>query len=178
MKPTLRTILAAFFIALLASISASAQSSIEKIIEPLKDGDKGTSVAYREKRNPQTHAIVESSIFINFTDNKLANKIIEAFKKERVKSIDYSAYNEKQGQTYRIKFLDKDGTSSEYGLYQEKSRWTLTVRIFNRSATSTKSSKRTGKSPKKPRKVRSIQNISDIKAEIIHDIQTEYAPLS
>lgn len=141
MKSTLRSILAAFFIVFSASFSASAQSSIEKIIEPLKDGDKGSSVVYREKRNPQTRAIVESSLFLTFNDNKLANKIIEAIKKERPNSVDYSAYNEKRGKTYRIKFVDKEGASSEYGLYQEGAKWSLTVKTVNRAASMTKSSK-------------------------------------
>ena len=163
MKSTLRTILAAYFIVILASFSASAQSSIEKIIEPLEDGDKGASVVYREKRNPQTRAIVESSLFLTFTDNKLANKIIEAIKKERTNSVDYSAYNEKRGKTYRIKFVDKDGGTSEYGLYQEGSKWSLTVKTVNRTATII----RTGKTPKSTRKVSATPPIGNYDMESI-----------
>ncbi len=81
MTTLLRTLTATLIITILSAIPTFAQSSLDKIIEPLKDGDKGSSVVYREKRNPTTKAIIESALLVEFNDSKLANKIIETMKR-------------------------------------------------------------------------------------------------
>ena len=128
MTTLLRSLTVTLFAVCLSFIPAMAQSSLEKIIEPLKDGDNGSSVMYQEKRNPETRAIVESSLFVEFSDAKLANKIIDAMKKERSNATDFSSYSDKNNHSYRITFRAKNGDSSEYNLYSERNKWSLTVR--------------------------------------------------
>lgn len=128
MKQIFRIIFATLLLAIMTTAAASAQSSIEKIIEPLKDGDKGYSVVYREKRSPKTRAVIESSLYLDFSDDKLANRVIEAFKKERSNSVDYSAYEDRRSKTYKIKFMDKYGSTAEYAIFKEGSKWTITVK--------------------------------------------------
>ena len=93
MTTLLRTLTATLIITILSAIPTFAQSSLDKIIEPLKDGDKGSSVVYREKRNPTTKAIIESALLVEFNDSKLANKIIETMKKERQNAANFSSYD-------------------------------------------------------------------------------------
>lgn len=137
MKQIFRIIFATLLLAILTTVAASAQSSIEKIIEPLKDGDKGYSVVYREKRSPKTRAVIESSLYLDFSDDKLANRVIEAFKKERTNSVDYSAYEDRRGKTYKIKFMDKYGSTAEYAIFKDGSKWTITVKTISRDPAKT-----------------------------------------
>lgn len=140
MNPTLRTFIVTLLIALAAAIPAAAQNSLDKIIEPLKDGENGSSVMYREKRTPDTHALVESALYIEFSETKLANKIIEAMKKERQNAVSYSAYEDKRNKNYKIEFSNKDGYKAEYSLYYINSKYTLNVKTNYPSASKPKSS--------------------------------------
>lgn len=129
MNTLLRSLTITIITVILSFIPAMAQGSLEKIIEPLKDGDNGSSVMYQEKRDPETRAIVESSLFVEFNDAKLANKIIDTMKKERANATDFSSYNDKNNKSYRISFRNKNGDKSEYNLYSGRTKWSLTVKI-------------------------------------------------
>lgn len=114
----------------LSAIPAMAHNSLDKIIEPLKDGDKGSAVMYREKRDPETRVLVESSMYVEFSDTKIANKLISAMKKERENAADFSSYSDKSEQNHRIIFSNDSGYTSEYNLYFKHSKWYLTVKKY------------------------------------------------
>ncbi|MCX4368365.1 MAG: hypothetical protein OSJ41_02510 [Duncaniella sp.] len=134
MTTLLRTLTATLIITILSAIPTFAQSSLDKIIEPLKDGDKGSSVVYREKRNPTTKAIIESALLVEFNDSKLANKIIETMKKERQNAANFSSYDNRNNKNYKIEYHSKNGDSSEYCIFLERNKWTLTVKVYRPSA--------------------------------------------
>lgn len=134
MTTLLRTLTATLIITILSAIPTFAQSSLDKIIEPLKDGDKGSSVVYREKRNPTTKAIIESALLVEFNDSKLANKIIETMKKERQNAANFSSYDNRNNKNYKIEYHSKNGDSSEYSIFLERNKWTLTVKVYRPSA--------------------------------------------
>ena len=134
MTTLLRTLTATLIITILSAIPTFAQSSLDKIIEPLKDGDKGSSVVYREKRNTTTKAIIESALLVEFNDSKLANKIIETMKKERQNAANFSSYDNRNKKNYKIKYHSKNGDSSEYCIFLERNKWTLTVKVYRPSA--------------------------------------------
>ncbi len=134
MTTLLRTLTATLIITILSAIPTFAQSSFDKKIEPIKAGDKGSSVVYREKRNPTTKAIIESALLVEFNDSKLANKIIETMKKERQNAANFSSYDNRNNKNYKIEYHSKNGDSSEYCIFLERNKWTLTVKVYRPSA--------------------------------------------
>lgn len=134
MTTLLRTLTATLIITICSAIPTFAQSSLDRIIEPLKDGDKGASVVYREKRNPTTKAIIESALLVEFNDSKMANKIIDTMKKERQNAANFSSYDNKNTKNYKIEYSSKNGDRSEYCIFLERNKWTLTVKIYRPSA--------------------------------------------
>ncbi|MDE5693816.1 MAG: hypothetical protein K2I09_07865 [Duncaniella sp.] len=133
MTTLLRSLTATLIITIFSAIPALAQSSLDKIIEPLKDGDKGSSVVYREKRNPSSKAIIESALLVEFNDSKLGNKIIETMKKERHTATNFSPYDNKNTKNYKIEYRSKNGDTSEYSIFLERNKWTLTVKTYRPS---------------------------------------------
>lgn len=133
MTTLLRSLTATLIITIFSAIPALAQSSLDKIIEPLKDGDKGSSVVYREKRNPSSKAIIESALLVEFNDSKLGNKIIETMKKERHNATNFSSYDNKNTKNYKIEYRSKNGDTSEYSIFLERNKWTLTVKTYRPS---------------------------------------------
>lgn len=133
MTTLLRSLTATLIITIFSAIPAMAQSSLDKIIEPLKDGDKGSSVVYREKRNPSSKAIIESALLVEFNDSKLGNKIIETMKKERHNATNFSSYDNKNTKNYKIEYRSKNGDTSEYSIFLERNKWTLTVKTYRPS---------------------------------------------
>ncbi|MDE6205287.1 MAG: hypothetical protein K2F66_04115 [Duncaniella sp.] len=133
MTTLLRSLTATLIITIFSAIAALAQSSLDKIIEPLKDGDKGSSVVYREKRNPSSKAIIESALLVEFNDSKLGNKIIETMKKERHNATNFSSYDNKNTKNYKIEYRSKNGDTSEYSIFLERNKWTLTVKTYRPS---------------------------------------------
>ncbi|MDE5669284.1 MAG: hypothetical protein K2I24_07095 [Duncaniella sp.] len=133
MTTLLRSLTATLIITIFSAIPALAQSSLDKIIEPLKDGDKGSSVVYREKRNSSSKAIIESALLVEFNDSKLGNKIIETMKKERHNATNFSSYDNKNTKNYKIEYRSKNGDTSEYSIFLERNKWTLTVKTYRPS---------------------------------------------
>lgn len=133
MTTLLRSLTATLIITIFSAIPALAQSSLDKIIEPLKDGDKGSSVVYREKRNPSSKAIIESALLVEFNDSKLGNKIIETMKKERQNATNFSSYDNRNTKNYKIEYRSKNGDTSEYSIFLERNKWTLTVKTYRPS---------------------------------------------
>lgn len=133
MTTLLRSLTATLIITIFSAIPALAQSSLDKIIEPLKDGDKGSSVVYREKRNPSSKAIIESALLVEFNDSKLGNKIIETMKKERHNATNFSSYDNRNTKNYKIEYRSKNGDTSEYSIFLERNKWTLTVKTYRPS---------------------------------------------
>lgn len=122
-------IFALMFIFLLPAI-ARAQSAIEKITQSIEDNPVFETSIYRERRDPQTHKVISSELIVSFTDEKMAKRIMEAFKKERQNATSYSVDNsaKKSGNRfYQIEFRDKKGMSSYSLIFSRK--WTFSAKI-------------------------------------------------
>lgn len=109
-----------------------AQSSIDKVVESLEDDKNVQDVMYSEQRDPSTRKIVKSSRIIKFSSDKIAAKLISAFKKEREKAISYKATNRPSNSVYELSFNDGKGFTAKYTLVQQgSSRWMLSVSILH-----------------------------------------------
>ena len=84
-----------------------AQTSLVKVLDSLEDSDKVRDVIYQEKRDPKTRKIYECKRIFTFTDQKLARRIIDAFKKERPNSVNYQINVDNNSTGPTDKFIDK-----------------------------------------------------------------------
>ncbi len=119
----------------LISAAGYAQSSIDKIVESLENEKNVQEIMYSEQRDPGTRKLIKSSRLIQFSNQKILNKLISAFKKEREKATSYTVSNTNKGSVYSIRFNNGKGETAKYDLYQEKdNRWMLSISIINSSA--------------------------------------------
>ncbi len=117
---------------MMAPTIALAQSSIDKIVDSLEDDKNVQEVMYTEQRDPSSRKIVKSSRIIQFTNDKIAAKLISAFKKEREKAISYKANNNPSNTVYELSFNDGKGFIAKYTLVQQRgSSWVLSVSILH-----------------------------------------------
>lgn len=116
----------------LISAAGYAQSSIDKIVESLENEKNVQEIMYSEQRDPGTRKLIKSSRLIQFSNQKILNKLISAFKKEREKATSYTVSNTNKGSVYSIRFNNGKGETAKYDLYQEKdNRWMLSISIIN-----------------------------------------------
>ncbi|MDE6859233.1 MAG: DUF5024 domain-containing protein [Duncaniella sp.] len=119
----------------LISAAGYAQSSIDKIVESLENDKNVQEIMYSEQRAPGTRKLIKSSRLIQFSSEKILNKLISAFKKEREKATSYTVSNTNKGSVYSIRFNNGKGETAKYDLYQENNnRWMLSISIINSSA--------------------------------------------
>lgn len=78
---------------LLSPFGLFAQHSIDSAMKALENAKSVTNEVYSERRNPTTKEIESASYLFEFTDNKLADKIIDAMRKERSKACAYEMSN-------------------------------------------------------------------------------------
>lgn len=127
---------------LLSPFGLFAQQSIDSAMKALENAKSVTNEVYSERRNPSTKEIESASYLFEFTDNKLADKIIEAMRKERSKACAYEMSNRhSNSMVYSISFQDSKGSFSKYTLLQRgSSKWMLSVKKGT-AKSSSKSSK-------------------------------------
>lgn len=119
---------------LLSPIAANAYKQIDNLVASLEKNSKVTSEIYSEKRHPKTHRVISSSMLFEFKDEKLAQRFIDAFKKERDKSASFRMTNTPGSRIYSITFLiPEEGKNpemtAEYTLIEQGPKaWTLRVR--------------------------------------------------
>lgn len=189
-------------IVMCSAIAASAQSSIEKIVTKLEDNPKCETTTYREIRNPQTHKISSFEMIVTFSDNAIAERLINAFKNERKNAISYTANNNgKNSRTYRLYRIvfNNNGTYANYTLTYTKGKrktttskgtassnddvWTLLVKTSDRQDTEIKSKqhkktsiKRTKTSVKRSRTPGQNRSFAVIPEEFDIDIDVDIDP--
>lgn len=128
---------------MLVPTMALAQASIDKIVDSLEDDKNVQDVMYSEQRDPSTRKVVKSSRIIQFSSDKIAAKLISAFKKEREKAISYKATNRPQNTVYELSFNDGKGFTAKYTLVQQGgSSWVLSVSVLHSRNRSRRSQKR------------------------------------
>ena len=115
---------------LLSPFGLFAQQSIDSAMKALENAKSVTNEVYSERRNPTTKEIESASYLFEFTDNKLADKIIEAMRKERSKACAYEMSNRHSNSlVYSISFQNANGSFSKYTLLQRgSSKWMLSVK--------------------------------------------------
>lgn len=137
----LRNIFIAICLTLLPTL-ASAQSSINKIVESLEDDKNVENVLYSEQRNLKTKKVVKSSRIIKFSSDKLAAKLISAFKKERENAISFKSVSQPSNTVYEMSFNDGEGNTSKYTLAQQEGNWILSVSVLNSARTAKRTTTR------------------------------------
>lgn len=112
-------------ILLLPNLVASAQQSIDSAMKALENSKSVINEVYDERRNPSTKAIVSSNRLYEFTDDKIANKLIEAIRKERSNATTFRMSRD----VYNIEFEKKDGSAySKYTLVRRNDgTWMFSV---------------------------------------------------
>lgn len=133
--------IAILLLILISSLGAAAQQSVESAIKSLENSKSVTNEIYSEKRNPLDKSIIRSDRMFEFTDSKIANKIIEAIRKERNKASEFQMNNASGRAVYTITFDNGKGPYSKYSLFQNGSGWTLAIVKGSRSGLSSKSRK-------------------------------------
>lgn len=135
--------LTALSILLLSSLGAMAQQAIDSAMKSLEKSKSVTNEVYSERRDPDTKAVVSSNRLYEFTDDALANKLIEAIRKERGNASSFQMNNRNPNSGYAITFESKDGRSySKYALVQNGELWVFSVvKSTARSSSSKKRSK-------------------------------------
>lgn len=135
---------------LLSPFGLFAQQSIDSAMKALENAKSVTNEVYSERRNPSTKEIESASYLFEFTDNKLADKIIEAMRKERSKACAYEMSNRhSNSMVYSISFQDSKGSFSKYTLLQRgSSKWMLSVKKGTAKSSSKSSSRSSSKSSK------------------------------
>lgn len=93
----------------LTAIGAAAQQAVESAVKTLINSKSITNEIYSERRNPKTKAIVRSDRVFNFTDNKIASKIVEAIRKERDKASAFQMNSRPGNAIYKIVFDNDKG---------------------------------------------------------------------
>ena len=114
----------AFAVAFMVSFlfSGHAQSAIEKVVKQL-ESVKEADITYSERRDPSTKKIIKSSRIITFKSDYYAQRLEEAFEKERENAIsstrgkNYYLYKFTDGTRYYFT-LDKTGRGKNKGSYE------------------------------------------------------------
>lgn len=130
---------------LFSNLGLFAQQSIESAMKALENSKSVTNEVYNERRNPVTKAVVSSNRLYEFSDDKLANKLIDAIRKERGNAASFQMNSRNPKAAYNITFEKKDGSAySKYTLVQQgDGMWVFSV---IKSTAKTSSSKKKGKS--------------------------------
>ena len=105
-----------------------AQTSLVKVLDSLEDSDKVRDVIYQEKRDPKTRKIYECKRIFTFTDQKLARRIIDAFKKERPNSVNYQINVDNNSAVYLSDFR-KDRLKTRFTLIKDGQKWTFIYQL-------------------------------------------------
>lgn len=114
-------------ILLFSPLVSFAQSAIESAMKALADSKSVTKEVFSERRVPGTNRIESSNRLYEFTDSKLAEKIIEAMRKEREAACEYSMVSGRSTNVvYSISFV-KNNMASKYVLVRRGVTWTLSV---------------------------------------------------
>lgn len=121
-------------LAIVSVLGAAAQQSVESAIKSLENSKSVTNEVYSEKRNPSNKAIVRSDRMFEFTDNKIASKIIEAIRKERSKAAAFQMNTAAGQAVYTITFDNGKGPYAKYSLIQNGSGWVLAIVKSNGSS--------------------------------------------
>lgn len=112
----------------LTALGAAAQQAVESAVKTLINSKSITNEIYSERRDPMTKNIVRSDRVFNFTDSKIAAKIIEAIRKERDKASSFQMNNRPGNAAYKIVFDKEKGKYAKYTLIQEReSLWMLSI---------------------------------------------------
>lgn len=137
--------LIALSLILFSNLGLFAQQSIESAMKSLENSKSVTNEVYNERRNPVTKAVVSSNRLYEFSDDKLANKLIDAIRKERGNAASFQMNSRNPKAAYNITFEKKDGSAySKYTLVQQgDGMWVFSV---IKSTAKTSSSKKKGKS--------------------------------
>ncbi len=150
MNHNIRPIILSLLVILMLPAIARAQSSLEKITQTVEDNPKCETSIYREKRDPETRKVISSELVVYLSDEKLVNRIIEAFRKERHNAISYSVDNStgRQGtRFYQIEFESKKGEWSSYSIiyYEYHKKWIYSVKtsIYGNPENQTRTKNRT-----------------------------------
>lgn len=123
--------LAIIILSLTAPLASQAQSKLDEVIDQIESG-QNCEVMYRETRDPVTRKVTRSTRLITFTDKNLAQRLINAFKKERENTVNYSVNEHRKSTIYRAEFNDTKSIKAEYSLIRdEKNNYTLSVKIEN-----------------------------------------------
>ncbi|MBD5312692.1 MAG: DUF5024 domain-containing protein [Bacteroides sp.] len=135
--------LTALSILLLSSLSVVAQQAIDSAMKALEKSKSVTNEVYSERRDPGTKTVVSSNRLYEFTDDALANKLIDAIRKERGNASSFQMNNRNPNAGYAITFESKDGRSyAKYALVQKGELWVFSV---IKSTVRVNSSKKRGK---------------------------------
>ncbi len=117
---------------LLSPLCVSAQGSIDNVVHSLENSKSVTNEVYSERRDPSSKAVIKSSRVFNFTDNKIASRIIDAIKKERNKASSFQMNNRRSNAIYTIHFVNSKGLCSKYTLVQHgQSSWVLAIEKYS-----------------------------------------------
>lgn len=116
-------------VVMLTSLGAAAQSSIDAAIAALQKSKSVTDEIFSERRDPNTRAVIRSSRMFNFDDDKMAEKIKGAMKKERSKAVAFQMKTTSGQEVYSISFEDNKKMFTKYVLIRQKHRggWILSV---------------------------------------------------
>lgn len=126
MKTIFRTIVIAILLSLPSGMSA--QQAIESVIKRLETSKSVTNQVYSERRDNKNGKIKTSNCMFEFNDDKIAEKLIEAIKKDREKASSYNVTKQAERVSYSISFVN-DGMYSKYTLFQcNKPKWMLTTK--------------------------------------------------
>lgn len=119
--------IAILLLILFTSLGAAAQQSVESAIKSLENSKSVTNEVYSEKRNPSDKSIIRSDRMFDFTDQKIANKIIEAIRKERNKASAFQMNTRAGNAVYTITFDNGKGPYAKYTLMQRGDSWMLAI---------------------------------------------------
>lgn len=116
-------------LALLAPCAAMSQSTLVKLTDSLEDAKNVKGVIYQEKRSRTNHSISECKRTFTFTDTSIANRIIQAFKKERHNSVGYEVKQLDDNTFYGIYFND-GRQKTRFILLKTGSQWTYLYEVI------------------------------------------------
>lgn len=146
---------------LCSNLGLSAQQSIESAMKALENSKSVTNGVYNERRNPTTKAVVSSNRLYEFSDDKIANKLIDAIRKERGNAASFQMNSRNPKAAYNITFEKKDGSAySKYTLVQQgDGMWVFSV---IKSTAKTSSSKKKNKDHSQYHEVPGVQSTYSI----------------
>lgn len=124
---SIRHIFILLFVLLLSPLATFAQQSIDSAVKALESSKSVTNEVYSERRSPKSREILRSDRVFNFTDAKIAEKIIEAIRKERNKASAFKMNTTKGRAVYTITFNNPKGPYAKYTLMQRGNTWIMSV---------------------------------------------------